>query len=113
VGLRYFAAAGSAVPFDAMTEYLVELYVSKTNCAAIPAGWNRLRDAAAELTGEGRPVRIVRSIFVPDDETCFLLVETGAVATVRETARRAGLACERIVEATVDLSENDTSRRNR
>ena len=94
-----------------MTEYLVELYVSKTNCAAIRAGWDRLREAAADLTAEGRPVRIVRSIFVPEDETCFVLVETAEADTVRETARRAGLPCERVVEATVDIAETDRHRR--
>jgi hypothetical protein len=81
-----------------MTEFLIELYVSKTNCAAIAVGWKRLSRAAAELTDEGRPVRLVRSIFVPDDETCFLLVEAATAESVRETARRADLAIERVVE---------------
>jgi Protein of unknown function (DUF4242) len=93
-----------------MTEYLVELYVSKTNCAAIGAGWERLTRAAAELTDEGRPVRLVRSIFVPEDETCFLLVEAETAEVVRETARRAALTCERLVEAAADLT-NETEGR--
>ena len=86
-----------------MTEFLVELYVSKANCAAVAVGWERLSRAAAELTDEGRPVRLVRSIFVPEDETCFLLVEAATAESVRETARRAALTCERVVETTVDL----------
>jgi Protein of unknown function (DUF4242) len=88
-----------------MTEFLVELYVSKTDREAIEAGWEALNRAAAGLTAEGRPVRLVRSIFVPEDETCFVLVEAATAETVRETARRAALACERVVEATVDLTE--------
>ena len=88
-----------------MTEFLVELYVSKTDREAIGAGWEALNRAAAGLTAEGRPVRLVRSIFVPEDETCFVLVEAATAETVRETARRAALACERVVEATVDLTE--------
>jgi hypothetical protein len=90
-----------------MTEFLVELYVSKTNCAAIGVEWARLNRAAAELTDEGRPVRLLRSIFVPEDETCFLLVEAATAENVRETARRAALACERVVEATVDMTEHE------
>jgi hypothetical protein len=86
---------------------LVELYVSKTNCAAIAVGWERLSRAAAELTDEGRPVRLVRSIFVPVDETCFLLVDTATAENVRETARRAALACERVVATAVDLTEHE------
>jgi hypothetical protein len=87
-----------------MTEFLVELYVSKTNGAVVGVEWERLNRAADELTGEGRPVRLLRSIFVPEDETCFVLVEAATAETVRETARRAALPCERVVEATVDLT---------
>ena len=87
-----------------MNEFLVELYVSKTDCAAVAVGADRLSRAAAELTVEGRPVRLVRSIFVPEDETCFLLVEAATAETVLETARRAALPLERVVEATVDLA---------
>ena len=41
------------------------------------------------------PVRYVRAIFVPEDETCFFLYEAGSVDAVRKAARRAGLGCER------------------
>lgn len=92
-----------------MTEFLVELYVSKDNRAAIAVEWEHLSRAAAELTDAGSPVRLLRSIFVPEDETCFLLVEAGAADTVRELARRAALSYERIVEATVDLTEQPAS----
>jgi hypothetical protein len=89
-----------------MTQYLVELYVSRTNCAAVAVGWARLTRAAAELTAEGKPVRLVRSIFVPEDETCFVLVEAATVADVTETAGRAGVPCERVVETAVDLESH-------
>ena len=49
--------------------------------------------------GGGTPVRYLRSLFVPDDETCFLLYEAASAEAVRETVRRAGLAFERITEA--------------
>jgi hypothetical protein len=81
-----------------MTDYLVELYVSRTNGAAVAVEARRLRLAAAELTAEGRPVRLRQSIFVPEDETCFLLVEAPTAADVREVARRAAVAYERVVE---------------
>lgn len=90
-----------------MTEFLVELYVSKTDCAAIAVTAERLSLAAAELTAEGRPVRLLRSIFVPEDETCFLLVEAATVEMVRETARRAVLPLERVVEAAIDLANSN------
>ena len=82
-----------------MAQYLVELYVSREERAAVDLGVRRARVAAAELTREGTPVRHVRSIFVPEDETCFFLYEAESADAVREAARRAGLVFERIAEA--------------
>ncbi len=95
-----------------MTEFLVELYVSKTDCDAVTVTLAHLHRAAAQLTVERRAVRVVRSIFVPEDETCFFLVEATSAEDVRETARRASLECERVVEAAAGLthSERSTSR---
>jgi hypothetical protein len=92
-----------------MTKYLVELYVSKTNCAAVAVETERLSRAAAELTAEGRPVRLVQRIFVPEDETCFLLVEAATTESVRETARRAALRIERVVETAADTTTQERS----
>ena len=82
-----------------MAEFLVELYVSRSDSAAVQAGAERARLAAEELTREGTPIRWLRSIFVPDDETCFFLYESGSAEAVREAARRAALPFERVAEA--------------
>jgi Nickel responsive protein SCO4226-like len=82
-----------------MAEYLLELYVSREDPCAVASGAERARTAAEELTEEGTPVRYVRAIFVPEDETCFFLYEAGSVEAVREAARRAGLGSERVTEA--------------
>ena len=92
-----------------MTKFLVELYVPKTNCAAVAVEAERLNRAAAELTAEGRPVRLVQRIFVPEDETCFLLVEAATTENVRETARRAALRIERVVETAADTTTQERS----
>jgi histidinol-phosphate/aromatic aminotransferase/cobyric acid decarboxylase-like protein len=81
-----------------MTEFIVELYVPRNDCDAVAAAAKRLRAAAAELTAEGRGVQLVRSIFVPADETCFLLVEGDTADDVRETARRAGVLVDSVAE---------------
>ena len=86
-----------------MTEFLLELYAAKTTCAAVALGAERLGRAAAELTAEGTPVRIVRSIFISEDETCFVLVEATTAEDVRDTARRAELPFERVVATTFDI----------
>jgi hypothetical protein len=59
------------------------------------------------MRDEGIPVRFVRSIFVPEDEACFCLYEAASVDAIRETARRAGLSIEAVVE-TVDASKVDS-----
>ena len=92
-----------------MTQYLVELYISRANCAAAALASTRLASAAAALTAEERRVELVRSIFVPEDETCFVLVEAATAEDVHETARRAAVAYERIVETAADLTRNERS----
>jgi len=81
------------------TAYLVELYVSRDDHTSVGLRAERARQAAAELTREGTAVRYVRSIFVPEDETCLLLYEAESLAAVDAAARRAGLAFDRIAAA--------------
>jgi hypothetical protein len=82
-----------------MPEFLVELYAPRADVARMRRGAQRARQAAAELSNQGTPVRYVRSIFVPDDETCFHLYRAGSVEAVREVESRAGLRFERISKA--------------
>jgi hypothetical protein len=82
-----------------MPEFLVEMYVARGAAAGARLDAERARIAADELTRAGTPVRCVRSIFVPADETCFLLYEAESVRVVRDAACRAGLCAERIAEA--------------
>lgn len=82
-----------------MPQFLLELYVSRTELAAAENGAKQAARAAEQLTAEGTPVRFMRSIFVPDEETCFYLLEAASLEHVRAAAVRAGLPCERIAEA--------------
>jgi hypothetical protein len=59
----------------------------------------RVHRAAQDLAETGTPIRHLRSIFVPQDETCFHLFEAPSAEAVREAAQRARLAPQRIVEA--------------
>ena len=79
-----------------MAEYLVELFVPRTDALAVPAGITRARLAAEDA---GTAVRYLRSIFVPEDEICFLLFEAACAQDVRDVARSADLPFERISEA--------------
>lgn len=82
-----------------MPEFLLELYVSRGAAALARRDAERARIAAVELTRAGTPVSWVRSIFVPEDETCYLLYEADSADAVREAARQAGLPFERVAEA--------------
>ncbi len=81
-----------------MAEFLVEQYVSRSDIAAVEAGANRAFRAAEQMTREGVRVAYLRSIFAPDEETCFYLYEAGSAEVVREAARRAALPAERVTE---------------
>jgi hypothetical protein len=85
-----------------VSEFLVEAYVPRAAAVADAPGVEQASLAAEELTREGHPVRLVRSIFVPGEETCFYLYQALSVDAVREAASRAGLRFERVSEAVSD-----------
>ena len=88
--------------------YLVEL-------RRPPSGWQALQQlsaqarAAAELlNAEGTPVRFLRSIFVPDEDSCFFLYEGASAEAVGEAGRRAALAIGRVgLAVQVEKLESD------
>lgn len=83
-----------------MPEFLVELYLSRFDGAAVAeSGARSARLAAEELTREGRQVRYLRSIFVPEEETCFFIFEADSAKDVEDAARRASLAVDRVTVA--------------
>jgi hypothetical protein len=81
-----------------MAEFLVEQYVSRSDLTAVEDGSHRAHAAAEQMTREGVRVAYLRSIFAPDEETCFYLYEAGSADVVREAARRAELPAERVTE---------------
>ncbi len=82
-----------------MAEFLLEVYATRTDSRAVGEAARRTRAAADSLASEGPHVQYVRSIYVPDDETCFYVYEADFAGTVREVARRADLSVDRLVEA--------------
>jgi uncharacterized protein DUF4242 len=83
----------------AMANFLIELYLPRTDRAAFNCSVRRARLAADELSRQGTPVRYLHSVFVPEDETCFHLYEADSPDRVREAARCAALRFERVSEA--------------
>ena len=79
-----------------MAEFIVELYVSRSDGDAAGRHELRAREAAAALTAEGTNVRFLRSIYLPEDETCFFLYRASSMEAVHAAARRAQLAYEHV-----------------
>jgi hypothetical protein len=82
-----------------MKQYLVEVYLTRAEPEGLAQAAARARGAAERAAARGVHVRYLRSIFVPEDETCFLLFEARSADAVRVATEPAALACLRIVEA--------------
>ena len=68
--------------------HLIELHRPEHGWDELQALSARARSAAERVNSEGTPVRFLRSIFVPDVETCFHLFE-GTAAAVAEAVSSA------------------------
>lgn len=79
-----------------MRSYLVEVYQPRAGANVAVA---RARSAAEAVSRAGTPVRYVRSIFVPEDETCFHVFESQSKDAVLAATQRAAFAFARIAEA--------------
>ena len=82
-----------------MAEFLLEAFVPRSDPAVAERAALEAEAAADGVRAAGGTIRYVRSIFVPEDETCFLLFEADAKDDVAEVARQAGLPVDRIVMA--------------
>jgi hypothetical protein len=86
-----------------MGKFIVELYVARGDEGAIERGVELTRRAAELLTAAGTPVRHLRSIFVPADETCFFLFEADDAEAAQAAARAAELPFEREATAAAEI----------
>ena len=82
-----------------MRAFVAEQYLPSDGAAAAARGADAAGRAAEQLTRDGTPVQFVRSIFVPEDETCFHLYLAESVEAVQAAAGRAALRLERVVAA--------------
>ena len=82
-----------------MGTFIVEIYLSRDAPGEPDATITRVRSAVADALNDARQTRFLRSIYVPEDETCLLLVEAAGVPAVRDMLTRAGVAADRIALA--------------
>jgi Nickel responsive protein SCO4226-like len=76
--------------------YLVEHYRPGLAVDGLRRCAARVRDAAADLEREGKPLRYLRSTIVPADESLLCVLEAATEELVRETYARAGIQFERL-----------------
>jgi hypothetical protein len=81
-----------------MPEYLLELYAGTTD-VQLPQYTGDVSAAAERLTRQGTRVRYRRSILVPAEQTCFVLVEADSLDDVLDTLRAVDLVCDRVSPA--------------
>src|SRR6266700_655978 len=70
--------------FGHVPSYLVETYLPRGRAAELGACEARAKAVAQELTREGTYVHFDRSIHLPEDETCFFVLDAASsrVATL-------------------------------
>jgi hypothetical protein len=90
-------------------QFLVEVFVPRAD-AALADRWALDAKAAADRLQEaGTPVRYVRSIFIPDEETCLILYQAATVDNVIVAAERAELPLERKPVSVVEWRVEDAA----
>lgn len=91
-----------------MAEFVAELYVARADAAGAARNAEGARRAAEELG-----VRYVRAIFMPEDETCFLIYEAASAEAVREAVARASLPVARVVASVATDGAHETPNTHR
>jgi hypothetical protein len=89
--------------------YLIETYLPRSRVAELEVRAADLRAAVLELREAGARIRYVRSTFLPEDETCFHVVEGSSRRVVQTAIAHANLAADRISEAVDEPGEPATN----
>ena len=77
---------------QALARYTVELARPAEGWTDLERTVARAREAAVALSDQGVPVRLLRTIFVPEDDACFFLYEGPSAESVRAAAEAGALA---------------------
>jgi Nickel responsive protein SCO4226-like len=74
-----------------VARYVVEVYAPTVAVGNLAELASRAHAAAEELSRAGVEVRYLRSVLVPEDETCFHHFDGPSADAVRRASERAGL----------------------
>ena len=84
----------------------METYLSSHVEGEPEATFSRVEDAVRATSMVGDEVPSVRAIFIPDDETCLLIVQTSSRGDVDRVVASAGLTPLRITPAVTNEHEH-------
>jgi hypothetical protein len=85
-----------------MREFVGEHYLPAQTAQDAGHCAKAAREAADQLRREGTQVHHVRSILIPEDETCIHLYRAESMEAVRVAAARASLPLDRLTGAVSD-----------
>ena len=81
-----------------MPQYMVERYLPGITPEQLAAAAARAKSVTAEMTQQGKPVRYLRSTFLPAEEKSFCLFDAPSPERVKEANELAQIPLQRIVE---------------
>src|SRR3954466_4433382 len=87
----------------AMPVYMVDRTLPGVNMDQLAAAQKAAIETSQKFTKEGKPVRYIRTTFVPGESHCMCLFEASSSAVVKEVNEAAKLPFNSIVEA-LDLT---------
>jgi len=86
-----------------MQTFVVERSLKGIPMDQLAAAQKRAIDTADKMSRDGKPVRYLRSVFVPDSGQCMCLFEGGSAAEVEALNRDAQIPFDRVAPA-MDLA---------
>ena len=82
-----------------MSVYMVDRDLPGVTAAQLAAAQRAAIDTSEKFTLEGKPVRYIRSTFIPKESHYMCLFEAESARAVEEVNRSAGIPFTRVVEA--------------
>jgi len=95
-----------------VSEFVVETYTSQEMTGFLARRVEDVAAVAERVSQDGARVRLLRAIFLPEEETCFYLFETASADAVGQAVSRAPLHFARISEAVSITPRNARARPN-
>lgn len=86
-----------------MQVFMVERSLKGIAMEDLAAAQKRAIGTAVEMTGQGTPVRYIRSTFVPDSGRCMCLFEAEDATRVEALNKKANIPFDKVVPA-LDLT---------